>query len=162
VAQKLFTVEEVLTILAATPKRFAELTAGLSETQLHKGPTPGEWSANDVLAHVRACADVRGGAVLKIVVEDRPTFRAMDPRDYMLRTDYPRLDFRPSLRSFTRQRARLLTTLKALPSEGWSRAATVTGAGAPLQRTVLFYASWVARHERPHVRQMARIVEALG
>jgi len=45
-----------------------------------------------------------------------------------------------------------------LPPEGWSRAATVTGAGKVLERTVLFYAQWLARHERQHVKQVERIV----
>jgi hypothetical protein len=27
-----------------------------------------------------------------------------------------------------------------------------------LERTVLFYAQWLARHERPHVKQIQRIV----
>jgi hypothetical protein len=37
----------------------------------------------------------------------------------------------------------------------------VTGAGKPLERTVLFYAQWLARHERPHVKQIERIVNPL-
>jgi hypothetical protein len=57
-----------------------------------------------------------------------------------------------------RQRAGLLTILKPLPPEDWSRVATVTGAGKPLVRTVLSYAQWLARHERPHVKQIERIV----
>ena len=50
--------------------------------------------------------------------------------------------------------------LKPLPRSRWSRAATVTGAGAPLERTVLLYAEWVARHEWPHVEQIERLVTA--
>lgn len=43
----------------------------------------------------------------------------------------------------------------------WSRAATVTGAGVALERTVHFYARWLVRHERPHVKQIARLVQAV-
>ena len=49
----------------------------------------------------------------------------------------------------------------SLPRKGWSRGATVTGAGAPLERTVLFYAQWVALHERPHVKQVEDIAQRL-
>jgi hypothetical protein len=66
------------------------------------------------------------------------------------------------LRAFAAQRAGLLAVLEPLPREGWSRAATVTGAGKALQRTVLFYAQWLARHERPHVKQIERIVNSNG
>ena len=54
-----------------------------------------------------------------------------------------------------------LLGLEPLPREGWSRAATVTGAGKVLERTVLFYAQWLARHERTHVKQVARIVNTM-
>jgi hypothetical protein len=62
------------------------------------------------------------------------------------------------LRSFAMQRADLLAVLSPLPHEGWSRAATVTGAGKVLERTVLFYAQWLARHERQHVKQVAGLL----
>lgn len=34
----------------------------------------------------------------------------------------------------------------------------VTGAGKVRERTVLFYAQWLVSHERPHVKQVKRIV----
>jgi DinB superfamily len=49
---------QVLTMLAATPPRITALTAGLGPAQLHTAPAPDEWSANEVLAHLRACADM--------------------------------------------------------------------------------------------------------
>jgi hypothetical protein len=47
--------EQVLTLLAETPRRIAALTAGLAPAQLHTCPSEWEWSANDVLAHLRLC-----------------------------------------------------------------------------------------------------------
>jgi DinB family protein len=155
------TIEQVLALLAETPARIAAATRGLTEAQLHRAPKRGEWSANEVLAHVRACADVRGEPIRTIVAEDHPTFRAVNPRTWLKKTDYLDLEFQPSFRAFTKQRADLLALLRPLPRKGWSRGATVTGAGARLERTVLFYAEWVARHERPHVQQVERIVSAI-
>jgi hypothetical protein len=157
----LLPVEEVLTLLAETPTRIAAATRGLTAAQLHRSPVRGEWSANEVLAHVRSCADVRGEPIRMIVAEDHPTFRAVNPRTWIKETDYLDLDFRRSFRAFTKQRADLLTLLRPLRRKGWSRAATVTGAGAALERTVLFYADWVARHERPHVEQVEQIAKAI-
>jgi hypothetical protein len=155
------TIEQALTLLEETPRRIAALTAGLTEAQLHTATKSDEWSANDVLAHIRACADVRGNPILVIVAEDRPTLRAVNPLTWIKKTDYLKLEFWPSFRSFAKQRAKLLAVLKPLPPKGWSRAATVTGAGAVLDRTVLIYAQWVGRHERPHVKQIERIVTAM-
>ena len=155
------TIEQVLALLAATPARIETLTAGLTPAQLRAAPNDDEWSANDVLAHLRACADVWGGCIATIIAEERPTLRAVNLRTWITKTDYPELEFRPSLRAFATQRADLLAVLEPLPPEGWSRAATVTGAGKALERTVESYARWLAEHERPHVKQVERIVDTM-
>jgi DinB superfamily len=162
VARAWLTIEQALTLLRATPERLAALTADLTPAQLRTAPHAGEWSANDVLAHLRACADIRGGCIPVILAQDHPTLRAVDPRTWIERTDYRDLEFRPSLHAFAAQRAELLALLEPLPPVGWSRAATVTGAGKALERTVLSYAQWLARHERPHVKQVEHIVRAMA
>jgi hypothetical protein len=103
-----------------------------------------------------------GGAMQTIVTEDAPTLRAINPRAWITRTNYLDLDFEPSLKSYTEQREALIAMLERLPPEGWSRSATVTGAGKVLQRTVVFYGRWMAGHERPHLKQMASIARALS
>ena len=148
-------------MLAETPPRIAALTAGLGLAQLHTAPNPGEWSANDVLAHLRACADVWGDCIATIIAQDTPAIRAVNPRTWIKKTDYLEQEFQPSLHAFTTQRANLLAVLEPLAPEGWSRAATVTGAGKVLERTVLFYAQWLAVHERPHLKQIKRIVNTM-
>lgn len=155
------TVEETLAILTATPASLAALAVGLSSDRLQIRPSPDDWSANEVLAHLRACADVWGGCIATMLAEDAPTLRAVDPRTWLESTDYRDQPFAASLRAFTAQRADLLATLQSMPPEGWTRSATVTGAGAPLQRTVLTYAQRLARHERPHLKQIERVPTAL-
>jgi hypothetical protein len=155
------TIEQVLTLLAATPSRLAALTAGLAPAQLHTAPKPGEWSANEVLAHLRACADVWGNCIMAMLAQDTPTLRAVNPRTWIKQTNYFDLDYRVSLQSFAAQRFDLLAVLEPLPHADWARAAHVSGAGKVLERTVLFYAQWLARHERPHVKQIQRIVTTL-
>jgi hypothetical protein len=161
VAARSLTHEQALALLAEGPRRIAALTAGLAQAQLQTAPNEKEWSANEVLAHLRSCADVWGGCIATIIAEDRPTLRAVNPRTWIKKTDYLEQEFQPSLRSFTTQRAGLLAVLESLPPEGWTRAATVTGAGKVLERTVLSYAQWMALHEQPHVKQIGRIVLAI-
>jgi len=156
-----FSIEEVLSLLAETPTRIATLTDGLAPAQLRTAPGPDEWSANDVLAHLRSCADMWGGYMMRILAEDRPTIWVVNPRAWIKQTDYPALEFAPSLRAFTTQRAALLADLGLLPPEGWARMATVTGAGSPLERTTLDYANRLARHEQPHIKQIERIARSM-
>ena len=160
-AKSVLTVEPVLGILAETPERLVVLTADLEPHKLRTAPGPGEWSANDVLAHLRSCADVWGDCIGRIVREDRPTLRAINPRAWIKKTDYRELEFQPSLSAFATQRAALLAFLDKLSAADWSRTATVVGAGAPLERTVFGYAQRLARHERPHIKQIERIVGTL-
>ncbi len=154
-------VEQILTLLAAAPPRIAEITADLTSTQLRTAPGPGEWSATEVLAHLRSCADVWGDCIALILAEDRPTLRAINPKTWVKSTDYPDLEFRPSLQAFVTQRAALLTRLASLAPDDWLRGATVTGAGKPLERTVQFYAQWLARHERTHFKQIERMAKMM-
>ena len=158
---KSLTIEQVLTLLAETPPHIARLTAGLAPAQLHTAPDPDEWSANDVLAHLRACADVWGDCIEVILAQDTPTIRTVNPRTWIRKTDYLEQEFQPSLHAFATQRTDLLKVLEPLAPEGWSRTATVTGAGKVLERTVLFYARWLAGHERPHLKQIQRIVNTM-
>lgn len=155
------TVDQVLTQLVETPKRIAALTADLAPAQLLTAPSEGAWSANDVLAHLRSCADMWGDCISKILAEDIPTIRAVNPTTWIRQTNYPELEFHSSLQSFTSQRTDLLTVLESLPPGAWARAATVTGAGRPLTRTLMSYAERLASHERPHIKQIARTVEAV-
>jgi hypothetical protein len=161
-ASKPFTIEQCLALLQETPERIAAMTEGLTPAQLRSAPSDGEWSLVGVLAHLRACADMWGAAMLRIITEDHPAFVAVNPRAWIKKTDYPALEFGPSFRAFCSQRAELLATLERLPREGWDRTATVRVWGVDAERTVLHYGDRLARHERAHVKQIKRVVEALN
>lgn len=152
------TSEEVLARLRRTPQRLADLTAEIPAQRLRSQPEPEAWSAVEVLAHLRACADVWGDCIATMLAHDHPTLRAVNPRSWIRRTDYRELEFAASLDAFTAQREGLLGILEPLAPEAWARPATITGAGAALERTVLSYGRWMASHERPHITQIERIL----
>jgi hypothetical protein len=155
------TIEQILTMLESAPVHLADLSAGLPAAQLLAPPGPDEWSARDVLAHMRACSDMWGKCIGVILHEDRPTIKAVNPTHWIKNTNYREQEFQPSLRAFTVQRVELLAVLKPLAPEAWSRTAVVTGAGKPLERSVYTYALWLANHERSHIKQMERLLAAL-
>ena len=151
-------IETVLEQLRNTPSHIADSVAGAPAARFKARPSRDEWSASEVLAHLRACADVWGRCIDAILTEDAPTIRAVSPRTWIKDTDYQDQDFKSSLAGFARQRTRLLSVLGSLPPSSWSRTATIVGAGKPLTRTVLDYAQRMARHERPHVKQITRAI----
>jgi hypothetical protein len=162
VTYKYLPIDKILTILKETPPRLAELTAGLAPAQYHTSPSAGEWSVNEVLAHLRACNEVWGGYyIMTILAQDEPTIKAMNPRTWIKNTDYLEQDFQPSLRAFTKQRRKLLAVLEPLPPRDWTRTNILIGAGKPLQQTLMSHADGLARHERAHLKQIERTLIAL-
>jgi uncharacterized damage-inducible protein DinB len=159
---KYLSIDKILTILKETPPRLAKLTAGLDWAQLHTVPSVGEWSVSEVLAHLRACNEVWGGYyIMTILAQDNPTIKAINPRTWIKNTDYLEQEFQPALRAFTKQRKKLLAKLEPLPTKDWTRTNTLLGAGKPLQQTLLSHADGLARHERAHLKQIERAINAL-
>lgn len=118
-------------MLADAPNQIEALTRGVDPALLRATPGEGEWSATDVLAHLRSCADSWGGCIEQMLAEEHPTIRAINPRTWIKQTNYRELAFYASFTAYAAQRAELMTRLESLPPEGWERSATITGAGAP-------------------------------
>lgn len=148
----------VLKLLMATPGRIARAGKDLNDEQLRRKPSPDSWSANDVLAHLRACADVWGGSITAMLTQDRPTFRYISPRTWIRKTNYADLEFAVSFRAYKDQREELLRVLQTLPHEGWLRGASVKAATTLREETVLSYAERMAQHEAGHCEQIERIL----
>jgi hypothetical protein len=113
-----------------------------------------------VLAHLWSCGEVWGGCIRRVLAEDVPTIRAVNPRTWLAATEHRERGFAQHLALFQASRAELLPVLRGLSAADWERRAVVVGAGRPLERTVLSYAVWLASHERPHLRQLERAVPA--
>jgi hypothetical protein len=159
---KYLPIDKILAILKETPLRLTNLTSELAPAHLHTASSAGEWSIHEVLAHLRACADVWGGYyIMAILAQDNPTIKAMNPRTWIKKTDYLEQEFQPSLRAFTKQRKKLLAVLASLSPKDWARTNTLIGAGKPLQQTLLSHADGLARHERAHLKQIERTLNAL-
>ena len=154
--------ESVLGSLAATPRRIASLSRGVEGSKLHFRPHPDSWSANDILAHLRACADVWGKSIVDMITMDHPTLRYVSPRGWIRKTDYLELEFPGSLKSFTVQRRELLKTLKGLAIKDWSRSATITAQTKEREETVYKYACRIAEHENKHCGQIEAVLRLVS
>ena len=150
----------VIKLLKTTPRRIASASRGLSDRELNWKPAAGSWSVNEVFAHLRACADVWGESIMKILEQDNPTFRYVSPRTWIRKTNYLDLDFKASFLAFRKQREDLLKILQALPQEDWLRRANVKAATKLRHETVLSYAQRLAGHEAGHCEQIDRVLHA--
>ncbi len=152
----------VLAQLKEQPGQIAQLTAGLSEKQLRAAPEPGEWACVEILGHLRACGDVWGGYIERMLDEDHPTFRYLSPRTWIRKTDYNDQEFASSFRLFKAQRSSLLHVLTALKPSDWQRGANVKTTDRTHQRTVHYYAHNLADHEGIHLLQIAKTIRAVA
>jgi hypothetical protein len=152
-------VEKTLKLLTETPRRLESLSRGLGNARLHFRSAEEPWSANDILAHLRACADVWGQSIMAMIAQEHPTLRYISPRTWIRKKDYPEQEFRVSLEAFTKQREALLGILKTLRTEDWSRDATFTATTKGREQTVLSYAERMAEHENEHCTQIETLLK---
>ena len=156
-------IESIVSALEEAPRRLKSMTGDFDNASLQLKPDEDTWSANEILAHLRACDDVWGKSILRMLSDDHPTIRYISPRTWMRKTEYPKQEFHDSLRAFTDQRHELVSSLKTLESKSWSRGATFTGTSKRgREQTVLSYARRIVDHESRHLDQVARVLQAIG
>lgn len=151
------TVERTMDIIRTTVPKLEELTRGVSEDALGVVTDYG-WSVNDQLAHLRSCQEVLGGNMLRIVREDQPSWKATAPT--VKQREYFGARFGPAFAAFRALRSEILQALEPLPHDAWEGRTAIVSAppGKVYANSVLYYGDWMARHERGHLRHIARIV----
>ena len=149
--------DAVMEILRTTVPRLEELTRGVSQRRLTTVTDYG-WSVTQQLAHLRTSHDVLGGNMLRIVREDHPAWKGAP--GWRKQAEYMEWKFDPAFDVFRAQRADLLHVLEPLPPEGWEWTATVLAPpNVVYEYSTLYYGDWMARHERSHLKHMARILD---
>jgi uncharacterized damage-inducible protein DinB len=126
------------------------MTQKVPEDQLHYKATKQEWSISDILAHLRSCSDVWGSTIEAMLGDKNPLLPDVHPRQWLKQTNYLHLRFDESFQALTHQRARLLSILKQLPLEDWSRSATI----GRRKHTIFSQVRRMAKHEAGHAAQI--------
>jgi len=148
-------IQEFLNLLQETPLRIDKMTCGIEESCLQARVNKDEWSVNDILAHLRSCADVWGDSIEKMLLNDKQTQPYLHPRQWIKKTDYPKLPFRESFRAFKTQRRTLLKELKNISFEDWERSATIKGR----KHTIFTQVRRMAKHENVHSQQIEELLK---
>lgn len=155
-------ITELLTLLAATPLRLAELTDGIEPTRLSSKPEEDAWSIVEVLAHLRVCAEVWGKSIQAMIAEDHLTLRYVSPRTVAKKRNYTAQSYAESYQAFAQHRHALLQSLQPLPSAAWQREATFTGTTRGREQTIFSYAQRIADHEAAHLTQIQAMVQLMA
>ena len=75
-------IEKYLSTISETPQRIAQATTGFDEARLQFKADRQSWSANDILAHLRSCADLWPHSIYAILAENEPVFSDIDERKW--------------------------------------------------------------------------------
>ena len=148
-------IEKYLGIIAETPLRIGQAAKGLDEARLQFKPEGKSWSVNDILAHLRSCADLWTHSIYAILAENEPVFSDINERKWAKVTRYAELSFNESFRAFSLQRENLLRVLKALPFESWERSAIIF----ERKHTVFTQVRRMAKHEGEHCDQIEELLK---
>jgi hypothetical protein len=148
-------IERYLSLLSDTTRRLMKATQGFDDVRLQYKIDKKAWSVNDILAHLRSCADVWGGSIEAMLAEDTPTLPYCHPRQWIKKTNYPDLLFHESFQAFRIQRKNLLNVLNNLSFEDWSRAAIIKHR----EHTVFSQTRRMALHEDVHCQQIEELLE---
>ena len=147
-------IEKYLRIISETPQQIARAAKGLEEVRLQFKPDRNSWSANDILAHLRSCADLWTHSIYAMLAENEPVFSDIDERKWAKVTRYDELSFADSLQVFSLQRENLLRVLKALSYEAWERSAIIF----ERKHTVFTQTRRMAKHEAEHCEQIISLL----
>jgi DinB superfamily len=145
-------VDDLIARLARTPERIAEAVAGRTEAVLRAAPAAGEWSAADILAHLRAADAILAYRVYAMLVRDDPPLAAYDERRWAEVARYAEADVHLSAALFAARRSELVRMLLGTSPDEWERTGTHEQRG---RITVLDQVTTLVEHEEEHLPQFA-------
>lgn len=149
--------DALLTRLAAIPDRIARAVAGWSEAERRALAPHGEWSAVDILAHLRASADIITPRIYMVLVRDHPPLPAYDERRWAQIAGYADLEFGRSLALFTLRRAEIGAMLRRVKPEDWARSGMHEEQGTT---SLIALVRRLLEHEEEHCAQLEAIRRA--
>jgi hypothetical protein len=160
--------------LARTPATLERLAAGRDAAALSKRPDAKNWSATEILCHLRDVEELFQLRFHTILALDEPTIlvlgaqpehfapwrigarHPLDPNAWAEERQYARSDPREALAAFRTRRAEVVTLLRGLSEADWRRG------GIHLARGRLTLAQWaesLAGHDDNHLGQLERALE---
>jgi DinB superfamily len=149
--------ETLISHIDSSPARFAVVLSRLEAADSVEVTRPGEWSAAEVLAHVRTSQDIIEPRVMAILARDNPPLPAYDETVWMEVGRYAFVSVPEALEIMRLKRRELVRVLKSIPPEAWNRTGIHEVRG-PL--SVMEIVRGIAQHEDEHIEQIARSATA--
>ena len=144
--------------LARTVPTSQELTAGPDRENWLFRPGPGEWSATEIICHLRDVdREVHLPRLRSLIVEEQPFMPGVVSDEWAIERDYQAQDGRVALAALAAVRAELLALLPPAGSHIWERRGRHTFFG-PTSFLELVYLA--LEHDELHIAQLRDVLVA--
>ena len=141
--------------IAALPQELRAAVHGLSDAQLDTAYRPGGWTVRQVVHHV---PDSHVNAYVRFklaLTESHPTIRPYDQTAWATLADAAE-PIQVSLDLLDAVHQRLVTVLRSISDDGWSRTLDHPESGTHRLDQLLILYGWHGRHHLAHITELKR------
>ena len=149
-------IEEQMARLERTPDDFEGAIKGVSDTVLSRRPDGKNWSAREVVCHVRDTEESFMARFQSIMVMSEPTFPPVEPDRWAEERQYQRNDVTEALHAFRTRRDESLRFLRGLKVDQWERGGVHATRGHMSFKDFVGLMAW---HDDNHLDQLKRALQ---
>jgi len=150
--------KDPIAMLREAPETIAGLIAGIAPAMLKQPPTPGKWSALQIIAHLAEDELASSWRYRQMLEHDGPELTAFDQELWARLGDYSSWEPTDALAMFRLLRHANLRMFARLTPQQWQRHGTHTERG---KVTMLELCRHMAAHDVNHIEQIKRILNSL-
>ena len=150
------TLDEQLARMERTVNDYAAVVKNVSDAQLTKRPDPKNWSAKEVVCHVRDTEESFMMRFLSIMAMDDPKFLPVEPDRWAVERQYQRNDVQEALAALKTRREETLRFFRGLKTEQWERGGIHATRG---RMTIKDFVELMAWHDDNHLDQLKRALD---
>jgi uncharacterized damage-inducible protein DinB len=150
------TLDEQLARMERTVNDYAAVVKNVSDAQLTKRPDPKNWSAKEVVCHVRDTEESFMMRFLSIMAMNDPKFLPVEPDRWAVERQYQRNDVQEALAALKTRREETLRFFRGLKLEQWERGGIHATRG---RMTLKDFVELMAWHDDNHLDQLKRALD---
>jgi hypothetical protein len=147
--------QDPVEVMAQTPRTFARLTTGLDDEALHKPPEPGEWSLEQLLAHLYSAEIVYAFRWRLTLAQPETTYPGYD-QDIWVTLPHP--PFARMLEAFQVLRGVDVELIRATPKSEWGKVCHHVERGP---ESFGMAVQLLAGHDIAHLKQLEQTAAAV-
>jgi uncharacterized damage-inducible protein DinB len=141
------------------PLLLRAVLAGMTPAQLDAAPIPGKWSTRQVICHLADAELLYADRFKRIIVEDQPPLRSMDPDAFVARLACSARDLSVELETIDAVRRHMSGILQTLSDADFQRTGVHSADGPLTLQTLL---ERITGHIPHHARTVVEKRRALG